>query len=327
MQAHKKLPLSLSLDLDNTWSYLKIHGDSNWEESPSHFPIFFPIILDFLREQEIKTTFFIVGKDADQEENKQWFEKLAAEGHDVGNHSFHHEPWMQKESIDSIVSELQRAHKAIFKATGKLPIGFRGPGFCHSDALLNALVTIGYRFDASILATIIGPIARLYYLLGAKKFEKAELEKREVLFGSFSNAFMPNSPFLWNLTDGKLLEVPVTTMPLFRTPIHLSYLIWLSQFSKLLAKTYLKMSIYLCKILRVSPSILLHPPDFMGAEDVPELSFFPGMNLSRDYKLKFVSEVFQELKKHFEIVTLNQYVVNIEKYSERLREKNYARSN
>jgi hypothetical protein len=324
MSPNKKSLLSISLDLDNTWSYLKIHGDADWEESRSHFPVFFPIVLDFLKKKDLKTTFFIVGKDAADEENKSWFEKLAADGHDVGNHSFDHEPWMQKESVASITEELKKAHAAIFKATGREPIGFRGPGFCHSASLLNALVAINYRFDASILATIIGPIARLYYMFNANKFEKEEMEKREVLFGSFSNAFMPNSPFIWKMSEGKLLEVPVTTMPLFRTPIHLSYLIWLSQFSKLLAWTYLKMSIRLCKIFKVAPSILLHPPDFMGAEDAPELSFFPGMNLSREFKLHFVNEVFEELKKNFEIITLNEHVLSIERQSPKLQEKNYA---
>ncbi len=324
MQKSKKLPLSISLDLDNTWSYLKIHGDQNWEESESHFPLFFPIFLDFLKNHNLKNTFFIVGKDAEKEENFEWFQKLSKAGHDVGNHSFNHEPWMQKESESKIYEELQKAHDAIQKATGKEPIGFRGPGFCHSSSLINTLVKMEYRFDASILATVIGPIARLYYLLNAKKFDKEDKEKRDVLFGSLSNALMPNIPFIWKTSSGKILEVPVTTMPLFRTPIHLSYLIWLSQFSKKLAWTYLLMCIKLCKLLKISPSILLHPPDFMGAEDLPALSFFPGMNLSRNYKLEFVNEVFDELKKHFEIISLNDHVESIGNQEEKLKERDLS---
>lgn len=321
MLQNDKPLLSLSLDLDNTWSYLKIHGEKNWDQSASHFPIFIPIVLEFMKSYGLKTTFFIVGKDAESEENRRWFEKLAAAGHDVGNHSFHHEPWMQKASESDIYEELQKAHQAITSATGKAPIGFRGPGFCHSPSLLNALIKMGYRFDASILATVIGPIARMYYMMSAKKFEKVEQEKREVLFGSFSNALLPNIPFIWKTPQGKLLEVPVTTMPIFRTPIHLSYLIWLSQFSKPLAWSYLKMCIMLCKQLKVSPSLLLHPPDFLGAEDVPELSFFPGMKLSRNNKLEFIGEVFEELKKHFYFVTLNEHVTYLESETGKLKER------
>jgi hypothetical protein len=32
--ARKKRIASVSLDLDNQWSYMKIHGDKGWEEYP-----------------------------------------------------------------------------------------------------------------------------------------------------------------------------------------------------------------------------------------------------------------------------------------------------
>lgn len=322
-QDNKQL-LSLSLDLDNTWSYLKIHGDENWEEAQSHFPLFVPIFLTVMKEQDLKATVFVVGRDAEKQENAVWLSKLTHAGHDIGNHSYEHEPWMQKNSEEQILSELTKAHLAISKAAGTEPIGFRGPGFCQSKPLIDAVSKLGYSYDASLLATIIGPLARLYYLMGSKKFQDAEKEKRSVLFGSFSNAFRPNIPFMWKTKYGKLLEVPVTTMPLFRTPIHLSYLIWLSQFSKFLAWTYLKMWIYLSKLLRVSPSILLHPPDFLGKEDLPSLSFFPGMTLSGTEKRDFVKKIFKELKNHFKIVTLNEHVKTIEESPKQLKELEYV---
>jgi hypothetical protein len=315
------LPLSLSLDLDNTWSYLKIHGDPSWSSFPSHFPLFFPIVLDFLKSHNLNVTFFIVGQDAEIQGNQTWFQRLERAGHDVGNHSFHHEPWMQKQTENEIVDELKKAHEAIANATGMEPIGFRGPGFCHSPQLLNALTTLGYRYDASLLATVIGPLARLYYMATTKTFKKEEKEKRDVLFGSFSNSLLPNTPFLWKTAQGNLLEVPVTTMPLFRTPIHLSYLIWLSRFSRKLAWAYLKCSIALCKWFQVSPSLLLHPPDFMGAEDLPALSFFPGMDLPRSTKLSFVRDVIQELKQHFTLISLNQHAAFLEDQRDLLKKR------
>jgi hypothetical protein len=322
MQEGKKPVLSFSLDLDNTWSYLKIHGDDDWERAPSHFPIFVPIYIDFMKKHQIQTTIFIVGRDAANKENEVWFRKLVASGHDVGNHSFHHEPWMQTYDEQRIIDELKQAHQSIKEATGLEPLGFRGPGFCQSTQLLEAISKIGYRYDTSLLATIIGPIARFYYLLGTKKFSEEEKAKREVLFGSFANAFRPNSPFYWKTTQGKLLEIPVTTMPLFRTPIHLSYLIWLAQFSDSIAWIYSKMWISLTKQLNVSPSILLHPPDFMGKEDLPALSFFPGMRFTREAKLQFIDSVFKELKNHFDLISLNEYVKMVESHPDKLKEIN-----
>ena len=55
---------SLSLDLDNQWSYMKTHGDAGWESFPSYLDIVVPRVLAFLAERNIKITFFIVGQDA-----------------------------------------------------------------------------------------------------------------------------------------------------------------------------------------------------------------------------------------------------------------------
>ena len=42
---------SLSLDLDNLWSYLKIHGDPAWEALPSYLGVAVPRVLGFLAER------------------------------------------------------------------------------------------------------------------------------------------------------------------------------------------------------------------------------------------------------------------------------------
>ena len=57
---------SLSLDLDNQWSYMKTHGDSGWEEFPSYLDILIPYLLDILEKLKLKITFFIVGQGVPQ---------------------------------------------------------------------------------------------------------------------------------------------------------------------------------------------------------------------------------------------------------------------
>ena len=44
----QKLPASVSLDLDDKWSYMKVHGDDGWETFPSYLDIVLPITLDVL---------------------------------------------------------------------------------------------------------------------------------------------------------------------------------------------------------------------------------------------------------------------------------------
>ena len=43
-----------------------------------------------------------------------------------------------------------------------------------------------------------------------------------------------------------------------------------------------------CRVARVAPSILLHPLDFLGGDDVRSLSFFPGMAMSGKEKRELV---------------------------------------
>ena len=92
--ARSKPFASISLDLDNKWSYLKTHGDASWETLPTYLPRVVPRILDVLQEVGLKITFFVVGQDADRLENHEVIRMIAAGGHEIGNHSYHHEPWL-----------------------------------------------------------------------------------------------------------------------------------------------------------------------------------------------------------------------------------------
>ncbi|MEZ4826774.1 MAG: hypothetical protein R3C61_10855 [Bacteroidia bacterium] len=48
---------SLSLDLDDQWTYMKTHGDPGWESYPSYHAYAVPRILDFLDAHDTKITF------------------------------------------------------------------------------------------------------------------------------------------------------------------------------------------------------------------------------------------------------------------------------
>ncbi len=252
--AKKKPIASISLDLDNQWTYMKIHGDEGWDQYPSYFNIFVPHVLDVLDELNLKITFFIVGKDTESEDNNKYLRMITERGHEVGNHSYHHESWLQTYSYEKIEKEIREAEEAIEKVTGQRTTGFRGPGFSWSKDLLKVLESRGYKFDASTLPTYLGPLARMYY------FKKSDLSKeekkaRKELFGKFSEGFRKLKPYKWNLGEGKsITEIPVTTMPVFKLPFHLSYLIYLGNISMPLMKLYLNTAIRMCKITK-HPSV------------------------------------------------------------------------
>ncbi len=123
---------SLSLDLDNEWAYLKTHGDPAWESYPSYLATVVPRILHVLARRKLLITVFVVGQDAALEYNHEALAQIAGAGHEIGNHSLRHEPWLHLYSEDDLEQELAEAERHIQAATGQKPIGFRGPGYSQS---------------------------------------------------------------------------------------------------------------------------------------------------------------------------------------------------
>lgn len=310
--SNRQRPLaSISLDLDNLWSYMKTHGDAGWEKFPSYFDIFIPHVLDILDQLNLKVTFFIVGQDAALDKNREALKLLTERGHEVGNHSFSHEPWLHLYPKDRIKKEVSNAEEEIVQVTRQKPIGFRGPGFSWSPDLFDVLLENGYTYDASTLPTYLGPLARMYYLWSSDLTEE-EKDQREGLFGSFKDGLRPVKAYRWQLASGaRLLEIPVTTIPIIKTPFHLSYLLYLSRFSISLMNLYLKTALSLCQLTHALPSFLLHPLDLLSGDQVPELAFFPGMDLTGDRKLQVFEKAIKMLCQQFDIVNMSTHAKSL----------------
>ena len=300
---------SLSLDLDNKWSYLKTHGDAGWETFPSYLNVVMPHIVSLGESLGIKMTVFVVGQDAALEKNRDALSMIAQADFEVGNHSFHHEPWLHLYSEEQLSAELVAAEKAIVSATGEHPVGFRGPGFSLSDTVLRVLSARGYMYDCSTFPTFLGPLARAYYFMTAN-LDQSEKEQRKLLFGKLTEGFRPLRPYVWTTSGNQttsLIEIPVTTMPIFKVPIHVSYLLYLKQFSTTAAIAYFRAALGLCRLHGVSPSLLLHPLDFLGGDDEQDLAFFPAMKLAGSQKREFVRRIIEIFAGHYRVVPMQEH--------------------
>jgi hypothetical protein len=297
---------SLSLDLDNKWSYLKTHGDAGWESYPSYLDVLVPSVLGFLQERNLAITFFVVGRDAALEKNHQALRALAMAGHEIGNHSFNHDPWLHLYSDQEVATEIALAEEHIEAATGQKPVGFRGPGYSLSAATLQALGRRGYFYDASTFPTFFIPLARAYYFMTAR-FTAEEKRLRRKLGGTFAEGFRPLKPYRWQTGAGPIIEIPVTTTPFLKMPIHMSYLLCFSMISHALALRYLKMALQLCLWSGTQPSLLLHPTDFLGREDTADLAFFPAMSLPRAQKAEWIGDFLELLCAQFTVLTIQQH--------------------
>jgi peptidoglycan/xylan/chitin deacetylase (PgdA/CDA1 family) len=228
---------------------------------------------------------------------------VAAAGHEIGNHSFHHDPCMDGYHPSRVESEIVQAEECIERATGQRPVGYRGPGFSLPPAALRVLARRGYWYDASTFPTFTMPLARAYYFLTAG-FSAEEKQMRKHLGGSVAAGLRSLRPYLWEVGSRSLVEIPVTTMPVVKTPIHASYLMCLTTISRRLAVRYFEAAILLCRCTQTPMSLLLHPTDFLGSQDRHELSFFPGMSLTWEQKQQVLDEVLARLAAAYTIVPL-----------------------
>jgi hypothetical protein len=305
---------SVSLDADNLWSYLKTHGNPAWESRPGYLPALGPRLVDAWGRHGITATVFVVGHDAATDDGAAFVSSLTAAGHEIANHSFEHEPWLHLYSRDRLDDELARTEEAIVAAGAPRPVGFRGPGYSLSPTLLELLEQRGYDYDCTTLPTWIGPLARAYYFRSAK-LSAAERQRRKALFGAAGEGLRPVGPYRWRTAAsgavtaraGGLVELPVTTMPVAKIPIHVSYVIHAHQVNPRLATAYVEASLRACRLAGVGPSILLHPLDILDAKDAPGLEFFPGMALPAGEKQRVLDHVLARLSRDFDVVGTGEH--------------------
>lgn len=97
-------------------------------------------ILDFLRGENIKATFFLIGREV--EKYPEIAKQIVAEGHDIGNHSLTHPIYLFC-TPQRTRRELERTQEIIENATGILPklarppCGVRTPAYFAAAENLN----------------------------------------------------------------------------------------------------------------------------------------------------------------------------------------------
>lgn len=295
---------SLSLDLDNEWCFMQTNGDARWKQYPTYLPVVVPRILEFLERHGLRITFFIVGQDAARDENQDALKAIVRAGHEIGNHSFRHQPWLHEYSLEEIDQELANAEAAIRSATGVTPIGFRAPGYSYSPDTVRVLASRGYEYDCSSFPNSVNALARIYFF-NRSTLPPEEKKRRKELFGKTTEMFRPLKPYFWTFGQNRILEIPVTTMPVTRLPIHFSYVLYLGKFSKTAALAYFAASMDACRVMRVEPSLLFHPLDFLGCDDgFDTVKFFPGMDIEAQRKIDILTGCVEILRRRFDLVTM-----------------------
>ncbi len=109
-------------------------------------------IAEYLRDEGIAATFFVVGKYAD--ERRDVLARVRNLGHRLGNHTWTHDPVglpKQYARGDDIASELRRTAALLDAAAGR--VAFRAP-----YGLWDATVATALNTDTALAAAHVGPV-------------------------------------------------------------------------------------------------------------------------------------------------------------------------
>lgn len=214
---------TIQVDVDPFWFIASCYqGDSTpMRDERTIYETAIPVFLDALDRFGLKATFFVVGRDVEDNRNIPWLERMVAAGHELANHSYSH-PIRFKQLGPGLVEEVDRCADLLWEALGVRPVGFKSPAYGVTPELLAHLVRQGYRYDSSVLPNSITQAVRL-----VQKFWLSYVQGSA--YGALRSATAPLMPYRPGATDPyrrgevPLWELPVSTMPLLRAPFHFSF--------------------------------------------------------------------------------------------------------
>lgn len=186
----------LSFDFDGMASWtvgMKSQNRSEISRGEYGATVGMPRVLEFLRERQIKSTFFVPGQVA--RTYPRLVELAARDGHEIGHHGWSHEV-IAAQSLLQERRNLELGLKAIEEISGQRPRGYRSPSWdmtMHTPELLHEF---GFEYDSSCMAGDYYP----YYLRQGDTWDED---------GGYSFG-MPipviELPVTWGLDDAAIFE-------------------------------------------------------------------------------------------------------------------------
>lgn len=215
---------AVSVDLDETPNYFKIHGlslpDASSLGAHAVYDAALPRLEALADELKIPLTLFAIGSDLERPESAAALRRLSGRGHAVENHSLGHRYDLTRLDAGEIEREIVQGARVIERATGRRPSGFRAPGYTVNDALFDALERAGVAFDSSVF-----PCPAYYsakaLVMGAMQ---ARGRRSESILGSPRVMTAPRRPFRpgrpWHQRGARgFIELPIQVTPTGRLPV------------------------------------------------------------------------------------------------------------
>lgn len=217
--------LTVQVDVDTTRDLFAFYGITNTEQSDTDivYRLALPRFAELFHTVGIPATFFVIGRDLNDEASRQVVRQLCAAGHEIANHTYTHPFNFAHLSVQEKRREIEQGGAAIQRATGQKPAGFRAPGYDAAPDIMEILAEREYSYDSSVLPSVLN--------LPFKLIQKAVRKNRDMSgYGSVTLSFAPNHPYRPNLrkvwrhtAKGSLWEIPVACVPYLRLPFYANF--------------------------------------------------------------------------------------------------------
>jgi peptidoglycan/xylan/chitin deacetylase (PgdA/CDA1 family) len=107
-----------------------------------------PLILQFLQQERLRTTFFVPGVVA--ERYPDLVRQMVAEGHEIGHHGYLHE-WVDPDDPAGEEAVLVRGLQALESVAGVKPVGYNAPAWETSPVTFQLLEKYGFTYSCNMM--------------------------------------------------------------------------------------------------------------------------------------------------------------------------------
>jgi peptidoglycan/xylan/chitin deacetylase (PgdA/CDA1 family) len=217
--------ISVHIDIDNIWNYEREFAAEASQSYDAIYDQALGVMLDTFRCFDVKATFFVTGVDLKKTSCREFCLRAVSEGHELANHTYNHFDSFYRLSFSEKESEIKRCGDAIEALTNKAVRGFRAPGYYLDDEIVEILIKESYLYDTSVLPSFAGLLMGPFIAMKTgRRLDKSFGRRRfAIVSQNITKIFSRTNP------EKFVYELPITSLPIVRMPVHSTFIYMLGQ--------------------------------------------------------------------------------------------------
>lgn len=148
-------PTAMSIDVED-WFHVENLRDvvsrESWNRRELRVERTMDRMLELMAEHDVKATCFVLGWVAERAPGL--VRRLAAAGHEVASHGYHHE-LVHELTEEEFAADVRRSKDLLEGITGERVRGYRAPSFSLTDRAIPLLEEAGFEYDSSFFPTTV----------------------------------------------------------------------------------------------------------------------------------------------------------------------------